>query len=69
MAQVIQDRVEEASKAKEYFSGGWETYFTLSWHFIQYQALEGKSEMHSVEADMKSYATIWLDWHDLQLIR
>ena len=50
-AHVIQQLVDEAPKAKEYFSDGWEAYATLWYHLGHYQVSAGKSETYSVEAN------------------
>ena len=50
-AQVIQHVVDEAPKAREYFSDGWEAYALLWYHLGHYQVSEGKSDTYSVEAD------------------
>ena len=50
-AQVIQQLVDDAPKAKEYFSDGWDAYASLWYHLGQYQVSEGKSDTYSVEAD------------------
>ena len=48
---IIQSIVDEAPKAKEYFSDGWEAYASLWYHLGQYQVSQGKSDTYSVEAD------------------
>jgi len=50
-AEVIQSIVDEAPKAKEYFSDGWEAYAGLWYHLGYYQVSVGKSDTYSVEAD------------------
>ena len=50
-AQVIQELVDEAPKAKEYFSDGWDAYAALWYHLGHYQVSAGKSDTYSVEAD------------------
>lgn len=50
-SEVIQQIVDEAPKAKEYFSDGWEAYASLWYHLGQYQVSEGKADTYSVEAD------------------
>jgi len=49
-SEVIQQMVDEAPKAREYFSDGWEAYATLWYHFGQYSLSDGKSDTYSVEA-------------------
>jgi IS1 family transposase len=49
-AAVIQQLVDEAPKAREYFSDGWEAYATLWYHLGQYSLSDGKSDTYSVEA-------------------
>ena len=48
---VIQQRVDEAPKAQEYFSDGWEAYATLWYHLGPYSLSEGQSDTFSVEAE------------------
>jgi len=48
---VIQQLVDDAPKAREYFSDGWETYATRWYHLGRYQVSDGKSDTYSVEAD------------------
>jgi len=50
-SEVIQQIVDDAPKAKEYFSDGWEAYASLWYHLGQYQVSQGKSDTYSVEAD------------------
>ncbi len=48
---IIQSIVDEAPKAKEYFSDGWEAYASLWYHLGQYQVSDGKTDTYAVEAD------------------
>ena len=50
-SEVIQQIVDDAPKAKEYFSDGWEADASLWYHLGQYQVSDGKSDTYSVEAD------------------
>ena len=50
-AETIQQIVDDAPKAKEYFSDGWEAYAMLWYHLGYYQVSVGKSDTYSVEAD------------------
>jgi len=50
-SEVIQQLVDEAPKAKQYFSDGWEAYASLWYHLGYYQVSQGKSDTYSVEAD------------------
>ena len=50
-SEVIQQLVDDALKAKHYFSDGWEAYASLWYHLGQYQVSTGKSDTYSVEAD------------------
>lgn len=50
-SEVIQDMVDDAPKAKEYYSDGWEAYATLWYHLGQYHLSDGKSDTYSVEAN------------------
>lgn len=49
-AQCIQDMVDEAPKAKRYYSDGWDAYAALWYHGAYYQVSQGKSNTYSVEA-------------------
>ena len=49
-AEVIQQIVDEAPKAKMYFSDGWEAYASLWYHFGRYEVSQGKTDTYSVEA-------------------
>ena len=50
-SEVIQQIVDDALKAKEYFSDGWEAYASLWYHFGRYAISEGKTDTYSVEGD------------------
>ena len=50
-SEVIQQIVDDAPKAKTYFSDGWEAYACLWYHLGHYQVSEGKSDTYSVEAN------------------
>ena len=47
----IQQLVDEAPKAKWYFSDGFEEYAWLWYHGGRYEVSQGKSETYSVEGD------------------
>jgi IS1 family transposase len=49
-SEVIQQIVDEAPKAKTYFSDGWEAYASLWYHLGQYEVSVGKTDTYSVEA-------------------
>lgn len=49
--EAIQAIVDEAPKAKWYFSDGFDVYYLLWYHFGRYEVSEGKSDTYSVEAD------------------
>lgn len=49
--QAIQDIVDEAPKAKEYYSDAFETYAGLWYHFGRYEVSDGKTDTYSVEGD------------------
>jgi IS1 family transposase len=49
--EAIQQMVDEAPKAKWYYSDGFDAYARLWYHFGRYEASEGKSDTFSVEAD------------------
>jgi insertion element IS1 protein InsB len=50
-SEIIQQLVDEAAKAKHYYSDGWDAYAMLWYHLGQYSLSEGKSDTYSVEAD------------------
>lgn len=43
--------VDEAPKAKQYYSDGFDAYQWLWYHFGRYEVSQGKSETYAVEAD------------------
>ena len=47
----MQTLVDQAGKAKQYFSDGLDVYALLWYHFGRYEVSLGKSETYSVEAD------------------
>ena len=49
--EVIQEMVDEAPKAKWYFSDGFDIYQRLWYHFGRYEVSQGKNDTYSVEAD------------------
>src|SRR5829696_5069327 len=49
--EAIQQLVDEAPKAKWYYSDGFDAYAHLWYHFGRYEVSEGKSDTYSVEAD------------------
>jgi IS1 family transposase len=49
--EAIQQMVDEAPKAKRYFSDGFDAYSRLWYHFGRYEVSEGKSDTYSVEGD------------------
>ena len=49
--EAIQLMVDEAPKAKYYFSDGFKAYGCLSYHYGRYEVSEGKSDTYSVEGD------------------
>ena len=50
-SEVIQQLVDQAPKAKQYFSDGWDAYASLWYHLGHYQISQGKADTYSVEAD------------------
>jgi IS1 family transposase len=48
--QEIQQLVDEAPKANQYYSDGWDAYAHLWYHLGQYQVSDGKTDTYSVEA-------------------
>ena len=49
--EAIQLMVDEAPKAKYYFSDGFKAYGCLWYHYGRYEVSEGKSDTYSVEGD------------------
>jgi IS1 family transposase len=49
--EAIQQLLDEAPKAKWYYSDGFDAYARLWYHFGRYEVSVGKSETYSVEAD------------------
>lgn len=49
--EVIQLMVDDAPKAKWYFSDGFELYAQLWYHFGRYEVSQGKNDTFSVEGD------------------
>ena len=49
--EVIQQIIDEAPKAKWYFSDGFDAYSRLWYHFGRYEVSEGKNDTYSVEGD------------------
>jgi len=49
--EAIQRIVDDAPKAKRYFSDGFEVYSRLWYHFGRYEVSEGKTDTYSVEGD------------------
>ena len=49
--EAIQQIVDEAPKARWYFSDGFDAYSRLWYHFGRYQVSEGKNDTYSVEGD------------------
>lgn len=49
--RAIQEMVDEAPKAKQYFSDAFDAYDRLWYHGGQYAVSEGKRETYSVEGD------------------
>ena len=49
--EAIQQIIDEAPKAKWYFSDGFDAYSRLWYHFGRYEVSQGKNDTYSVEAD------------------
>ena len=49
--EFVQDVVDQAPHAPQYYSDGWKPYADVYYHGGQYQALHNKSQTYSVEAD------------------
>ena len=49
--EAIQQIVDEAPKAKWYYSDGFDAYSHLWYHFGRYEVSDGKSDTYSVEGD------------------
>ncbi len=55
---ALQDLVDEAAKAKQYYSDAFDAYDRLWYHFGRYEVSVGKSETYSVEgnnAELRHY--------------
>lgn len=48
--EVIQDMVDEAVKAKQYYSDAFDAYERLWYHYGHYAVSQGKTDTYSVEA-------------------
>jgi len=48
--QAIQDMVDDAPKAKWYYSDAYDAYSRLWYHFGRYEVSDGKTDTYSVEA-------------------
>lgn len=62
--QAIQDMVDDAPKAKIYYSDAFDAYDRLWYHFGRYEVSEGKTETFSVEGGTQSCVTTWLVWQE-----
>lgn len=49
--EAIQIMVDDAPKAKRYFSDAFDTYGRLWYHYGRYEVSEGKTDTYSVEGD------------------
>lgn len=49
--EVIQDLVDDAPKAKRYYSDAFDAYDRLWYHFGRYEVSKGKNDTYSVEGD------------------
>lgn len=49
--EAIQQMLDDAPKAKWYFSDGFDAYSRLWYHFGRYEVSEGKNDTYSVEGD------------------
>lgn len=59
---AIQQMVDEAPKAKWYFSDGFDAYSRLWYHFGRYEVSEGKNDTYSVEGIMQNCVITLLVW-------
>ncbi len=48
---LIQSMLDEAPKAEQYYSDGFDVYASLWYHFGRYAVSEGKTDTYSVEAN------------------
>ena len=56
--QAIHDMVDEAHKAKRYYSDAFDVYDRLRYHYGSYEVSEGKADTYSVEennAELRHY--------------
>jgi IS1 family transposase len=49
--QSIQGMVDDATKAKQYYSDAFDAYDRLWYHYGKYEVSEGKTDTYSVEGD------------------
>src|SRR5436853_7437012 len=49
--EILQEVVDQAPHAPQYYSDGWKPYADVYYYGGQYQALHNKSQTYSVEAD------------------
>lgn len=49
--QAIQGMVDDATKAKQYYSDAFDAYDRLWYHYGKYEVSEGKTDTYSVEGD------------------
>ena len=49
--EILQEVVDQAPHAAQYYSDGWKPYADVYYYGGQYQALHNKSQTYSVEAD------------------
>jgi hypothetical protein len=52
--------IDEAPKAKWYYSDGFDAYQWLWYHLGRYEVSDGKADTFSVEGDMLNSVIIWL---------
>ena len=69
--QAIQDMVDEAQKAKRYYSDAFDVYDRLRYHYGSYEVSEGKADTYSVEGDnaeLRHYLDAWPVGHAVFLV-
>lgn len=61
--EALQELVDEAPKARNYYSDAFEGYEGLWYHGGSYEVSQRKADTCSIEADNVDYAVTWLAWH------
>jgi hypothetical protein len=68
MQQDIQEIVDTAPKAKQYFSDAFEACDRLWYHYGPYEVSEGKTDSSRLKAITPSCDIIWRVWQDRRVV-